>query len=165
MSTEFKSTLTENGPDLLVALQGTIDEDVVFPEVPAGKFQKITLDLQNVKSINSVGIREWLNWITPLAQNADFLLDNAPKAMVLQFNMVEGFLPQRAQVRSFYVPFYSESADQEENVLFRVGNEVFLKDGAVQMKYDAKEAKPGGVDDMEMDVTEAKYFQFLKRAT
>lgn len=166
MSTsEFKSTLKENGTDLTVEFQGTIDEDVVFPEIAAGKYTKITLDLQNIKSINSVGIREWLNWITPLAQSADFVLENAPKAMVFQFNMVEGFLPPRAQVRSFYVPFYSEAADQEENVLFRVGHEVFIKNGDVQMDYDPKAAKPGGVDDMEMDVTQAKYFQFLKRTT
>ena len=79
--------------------------------------------------------------------------------------MVEGFLPSKAQVASFYVPFYSESADSEENVLFHVGQEVTAAGGAVKINYDPKTAKPGGVDDMEMDVTEGKYFQFLKRAT
>lgn len=160
---QFTSTQTANGPELQLAFSGTIDEDVVFPVVDPKAYTKIVLNLQNVKSINSVGIREWLNWIAPLAQNADFFLDNAPKAVVFQFNMVEGFLPARAQVRSFYVPFYSESKDQEENVLFTVGKEVFLKDGEIKVDYDPKTAKPGGVDDMEMDVTQAKYFQFLKR--
>ena len=140
---QFTSTQVENGTDLSLAFTGTIDEDVVFPAVDANKYKKITLDLQNVKSINSVGIREWLNWIAPLAQSTDFVLENAPKAVVFQFNMVEGFLPARAQVRSFYVPFYSESKDQEENVLFSVGKEVFVKDGEVKMDYDPKVAKPG----------------------
>lgn len=160
---EFKSTQVENGSNLTLAFEGTIDEDVEFPAVEAGKYTTVTLDLKKIKAINSVGIREWLNWIRPLAEKSDFVLENCPKAMVFQFNMVEGFLPARSRVASFFVPFYSESADQEENVLFRVGQEVIASDGQVALKYDPKAAKPGGVEDMEMDVTEAKYFQFLKR--
>lgn len=158
---EFKSTATENGPNLRLAFEGTIDEDVEFPGVEAGKYQAITLDLANIKAINSVGIREWLNWIRPLAEKSDFILENCPKAMVFQFNMVEGFLPPRSRVASFFVPFYSESADKEANVLFTVGKEVTAGGGAVQINYDPK--ANGFEDDMEMDVTEAKYFQFLKR--
>lgn len=162
---EFKSTATENGANLTLAFTGTIDEDVEFPAIEAGKYQTITLDLKGVKAINSVGIREWLNWIRPLAEKSKFVLENCPKAMVFQFNMVEGFLPPQSTVASFFVPFYSESADQEENVLFRVGQEVTASGGAIKINYDAKAANLGGVDDMEMDVTEGKYFQFLKRAT
>lgn len=162
---EFKSQATENGSNLTLAFTGTIDEDVEFPAVEAGKYQNITLDLKGIKAINSVGIREWLNWIRPLAEKSNFTLENCPKAMVFQFNMVEGFLPPRSKVASFYVPFYSESADQEENVLFQVGREVTNDGGTISIKYDPKAANLGGVDDMEMDVTEGKYFQFLKRAT
>ncbi len=158
---EFKSTASENGSNLRLAFEGTIDEDVEFPAVEAGKYQQVTLDLANVKAINSVGIREWLNWIRPLAEKSDFVLENCPKAMVFQFNMVEGFLPPRSKVASFFVPFYSESEDKEANVLFTVGKEVTANGGAVAINYDPKAA--GFSDDMEMDVTEAKYFQFLKR--
>ncbi len=162
---EFKSTAKADGANLTLALIGTIDEDVEFPVVEGGKFQTITLDLKGVKAINSVGIREWLNWIRPLAETAQFILENCPKAMVFQFNMVEGFLPPQSRVASFYVPFYSESADQEENVLFKVGQEVTAIGGNIAINYDPKAANLGGVDDMEMDVTEGKYFQFLRRAT
>jgi hypothetical protein len=162
---EFKSTSNENGSNVTLAFQGTIDEDVEFPSVATGKYSTITLDLKGVKAINSVGIREWLNWIRPLAESSKFVLENCPKAMVFQFNMVEGFLPPKSQVSSFFVPFYSESADQEENVLFHVGKEVTSTGGNIAINYDPKAAKLGGVDDMEMDVTEGKYFQFLKRAT
>lgn len=161
---EFKSTATAIGTSLTLAFQGTIDEDVEFPVVAAGVHPTITLDLKGVKAINSVGIREWLNWIRPLAESSKFILENCPKAMVFQFNMVEGFLPPKSSVSSFYVPFYSESADQEENVLFRIGHEVIATGGAIAINYDPKAANLGGVDDMEMDVTEGKYFQFLKRA-
>jgi hypothetical protein len=162
---EFKSTATADGANLTLAFQGTIDEDVEFPVVEAGKHPTITLDLKGIKAINSVGIREWLNWIRPLAETSKFILEHCPKAMVFQFNMVEGFLPPQARVNSFFVPFYSESADQEENVLFKVGQEVTATGGVIAINYDPKAAQLGGVDDMEMDVTEGKYFQFLKRAT
>ena len=162
---EFKSQTIEDSTNLTLQFSGTIDEDVEFPAVEAGKYDTITLDLKAVKAINSVGIREWLNWIRPLAEKSKFVLENCPKAMVFQFNMVEGFLPPQARVASFYVPFYSESADQEENVLFNVGKEVTADGGNISIKYDAKAAQLGGVDDMEMDVTEGKYFQFLKRTT
>jgi hypothetical protein len=162
---EFKSQIVEDSANLTLQFSGTIDEDVEFPAVEAGKYGTIVLDLKSVKAINSVGIREWLNWIRPLAEKSKFVLENCPKAMVFQFNMVEGFLPPSASVASFFVPFYSESADQEENVLFKVGQEVTVEGGNLSIKYDAKAAKLGGVDDMEMDVTEGKYFQFLKRAT
>ena len=157
---EFKSTPTENGANLRLAFAGTIDEDVEFPAIEAGKYQSITLDLSAIKAINSVGFREWLNWIRPLAEKSDFVLENCPKAMVFQFNMVEGFLPPRSKVASFFVPFYSEGEDKEANVLFTVGKEVTANGGSVSINYDPKAA--GMPDDMEMDVTESKYFQFLK---
>ena len=161
---EFKSNTVEDATNLTLQFSGTIDEDVEFPTVEPGKYQQITLDLKGIKAINSVGIREWLNWIRPLADGSKFVLENCPKAMVFQFNMVEGFLPPGARVSSFFVPFYSESADQEENVLFQVGKEVTADGGNISIKYDPKAVQLGGVDDMEMDVTEGKYFQFLKRA-
>jgi anti-anti-sigma regulatory factor len=55
---EFKSTSNENGSNVTLAFQGTIDEDVEFPSVATGKYSTITLDLKGVKAINSVGIRE-----------------------------------------------------------------------------------------------------------
>jgi hypothetical protein len=166
---EFKAHETPEGDVLRLAFEGTIDEDVVFPPVDPSRFKKIVLDLKAVKSINSVGIREWLNWIRPLAEKADFVLEHCPKAVVFQFNMVEGFLPARSTVSSFYVPFYCEKCDKEDSVLFNVGKEIKSNAGKIEIAFDVKAA--GICDDkanaasceMEMDVTEAKYFQFLKR--
>jgi hypothetical protein len=166
---EFKAHETPEGDKLRLAFEGTIDEDVVFPPVDASKFKTIVLDLKNVKSINSVGIREWLNWIRPLAEKSDFVLENCPKAVVFQFNMVEGFLPPRSTVSSFYVPFYCEKCDKEDSVLFNVGKEIKAAGGKVEIAFDVKTAaicedKANAANcEMEMDVTEAKYFQFLKR--
>jgi len=163
----FNSSAQLAGDTLRLNFAGTIDEDVTFPKVEDGSQQKIVLDLKDIKTINSVGIREWLNWIKPLSEKYEIVLENCPKAMVFQFNMVEGFLPAKAKVTSFFVPFYCESCDREDNVLFTVGKEVSASGGAVKIDFDVKAANlcgKGEPCDVEMDVTEAKYFQFLKRA-
>ena len=165
---EFKAVSTSRGDALSVKFEGTIDEDVQFPSLNLNGHGSVELDLQNIRAINSVGIREWLNWIRPLAEQVPITLINCPKAMVFQFNMVEGFLPKRALVSSFYVPFYCEKCDREDNVLFTVGHEARLQNGNVEITFDAAEAnlcKNGeGACETEMDVTESKYFQFLKKA-
>ena len=164
---EFKSSEKINGDSITLSFEGTIDEDVQFPVVDTNGRTAIVLDLQAVKAINSVGIREWLNWIRPLADKLPIELVNCPKALVFQFNMVEGFLPKNAHVASFYVPFFCEKCDREDNVLFVVGQEVSVVSGNVVIKYDSKKAnlcKKGDEDcEVEMDVTESKYFQFLKK--
>lgn len=162
---EFKSNQKLDGPCLTLQFFGTIDEDVIFPSVDIAGIKQIVIDLQAVKTINSVGIREWLNWITPLASSVEMTLMNCPKALVFQFNMVEGFLPANAKVTSFYVPYYCESCDQEDNVLFQVGQDISLQNGTVQINKKSiklNSCKEGSCQ-AEMDVTEAKYFQFLKR--
>ena len=162
---DFKSTDRAEGETLHLAFEGSIDEDAQFPAVDIGKFKKVVIDLQAVKAINSVGIREWLDWIRPVAEKAEITLQRCPKALVFQFNMVEGFLPAKAHVTSFQVPFYCEKCDKEENVMFNVGKEVSVAGGSLKLSLDVKKAVGcnEGECGMEMDVTEGKYFQFLKR--
>lgn len=164
---EFKYSQKVEGTNLILAFEGTIDEDVVFPVVDVAGQSQVTIDLMGIKTINSVGIREWLNWIKPLSESSSIVLMNCPKAMVFQFNMVEGFLPARSTVASFYVPFYCEKCDREDNVLFKVGEDVTVADGGeLKISVDAK-SRIGCAEapcETEMDVTEAKYFQFLKKA-
>jgi hypothetical protein len=164
---EFKSSEKTEGQNLVLTFEGTIDEDMQFPAIVLKGQEKIVIDLHSVKAINSVGIREWLNWIRPLAEQLPIELIRCPKAIVFQFNMVEGFLPKQAKVSSFYVPFYCEKCDREDNVLFNVGTEVTVSAGVVAIEFDKKAANlcksTAGECEAEMDVTESKYFQFLKK--
>lgn len=162
---EFKSTQKIEGDTLILNFEGAIDEDATFPAVEPDKYAKMVLDLNGISAINSVGIREWMEWIKPIAAKLSIRLKNCPKAMVFQFNMVEGFLPQGSVVESFYVPFYCEKCDKEENALFVVGKDIVVEGGTPKVKFDPKsQLKCTNADcELEMDVTEAKYFQFLTR--
>lgn len=163
--TDFKVQEKIEAGQLVLVFEGVIDEEVKFPAVDTAKHKKVFIDLKAVRSINSVGIREWLNWIRPLAEAAQIVFLKTPKALVFQMNMVEGFLPKNGFVQSFYVPFFCEKCDKEENILFGVGQEVQLQPGGYKLTFDIKNAKVcnNASCEMEMDASEAKYLQFLKR--
>ena len=162
---QFKFQQAETPTGLTLTFEGDIDEDVEFPKIDAAKYKAIRVELGLVKAINSVGIREWLNWIRPLADVSRVTLAHCPKALVFQLNMVEGFLPKGGVVDSFYVPFFCEKCDKELNVLFTVGKEVQAGAASPGLAFDLEAAGlcKENACELEMDASEAKYFQFLKK--
>lgn len=143
------------------ALSGSVDEESVFPN--AAEIQgKVVMDFDKITSINSVGIRSWLQWFAQFS-GAHFTFKNCPVALVMQMNMVEGFLPENTKVESFYVPFYCESCDKEFREKFIFGRDVFVEDGAFRLASENHVQCSSGCTP-ELDTNEAKYFRFLLKA-
>ncbi len=140
-----------------VSLVGVIDEDVDFNPYSLSGAPALEFQLGAVKSINSCGIREWIKWVGT-AGSAPISSYECPKIIVGQINMVQGFLPSTGKVMSFFVPYYSDGAGTEKNILFTHGKE--YGDQGIQAPPEIKDEE-GNV--MEMDVVEAKYFKFLKK--
>lgn len=163
--TEFKFTQRSDGGILYLGFEGSIDEDAKFPPLEGILAKKIIIDLFGVRAINSVGIREWLSWIRPVATKVEIQFERCQKSIVLQFNMVEGFLPVKASVGSFYVPFFCDKCGYEGSHLFKVGSDVQTAGKSVTLSFDPKTAAKCVQEkcEIEMDVTESKYFNFLKR--
>lgn len=136
---------------------GAIDEEAEFPEIDMPG--DVVIDLEAVTAINSIGIRGWISWFGARAES-HFTFINCPKGLVMQMNMVEGFLPKKSKVSSLQVPFYCEDTDEEKDVLFTVGQEVVVKDGQIQLNYD-KSSICGPDCEPELDVSEVKFFRFL----
>lgn len=154
---KFNLITNRQGQQLQLQMNGVIDEDVDFSNHTITNATQIEIDLNNVKSINSCGIREWIKWLST-AKEAKISFKQCPKVIVDQMNMVDGFLPQNAQVESFFVPYYSDASGEEKNVLFRQGIE-FSNQGSVQ----APVIQDSKGTEMEMDVIESKYFKFIKK--
>ncbi len=154
----FEVTQQDVDGKLTLTINGNIDEDAVFPEIQLSGGD-VYIDMSNVKAVNSVGIRSWLKWITPLSEANQFIFKNCPKSVVLQMNMVEGFLPKTSRVESLFVPFYSEDQDEEKDAHFFVGKDVVVDGGNLVVNFDSSSL---GGEDWEMDVNENKYFKFLK---
>jgi hypothetical protein len=155
----FSAVVTEKDRELQVNLDGRIDEDVQFPKINGASYEVIRIDLENIRGINSVGIREWIRWITPLSAATSVVLEHCPKTFVFNFTMIEGFLPTNAKVASFYVPFYSEERDAEITKLFHLGKEISVQNGKVVIDPNAMTTDLP--TDAEMDTAEEKYFRFL----
>lgn len=147
----------KSGDRLNLTLAGTIDEDIDFNQIPISGHQKIDVQMSGIKSINSCGIREWIKWMGTAA-GAEITWHECPKVIVDQINMVDGFLPMKAKVMSFFVPYYNDEAGSEKNILFRYGNE--FKEGSVNAPESVKDEDG---NDMEMDIIESKYFKFIKK--
>jgi len=144
------------GYKTIVNLSGQIDES--FPaELLAIKFnQEVVINLDQIKMINSLGIREWIKFIGVLATSkVEFI--KCPKIFIDQVNMVQGFITPNCKVKSFYVPYFNEDTSNEKNVLYSFGQE--FGEDFLNVKPAIK-AEDG--TELEIDVVEQKYFKFLK---
>lgn len=157
LMSKFDIKMEKSGDQFKVNVSGVIDEDVDFNAYSLAGASNIEMNLGDVKSINSCGIREWIKWMGTVS-GAKVVYHNCPKIIVDQINMVQGFLPANGKVMSFFVPYYSDNSGAEKNILFKYGTE--FTEGSVQPPAEVKD-DDGEV--MEMDVVEAKYFKFLKK--
>ncbi len=140
-----------------IKVYGVIDEEIKFSNYPLCETSSMVFDFIDAKGINSCGIREWIRWITPFA-HIPMTYKNCPKIIVDQINMVDGFLPAKGMVESFYVPYYSEESDEEKHILYTFGKEFTADEIFHPTQVLDSHKKP-----MELDVIESKYFRFLQK--
>lgn len=152
---KFKLNMETQGTSAKIAISGIIDEDFNALEYSLENFKQIEINLGQVISINSCGIREWIRWLQK-ANSAEILFHECPKIIVDQINMVQGFLPINGKVMSFYVPYFSDSTDSERSILFQYGNE--FTEGHLNLPENVQDDEG---NPMEIDVVEAKYFRFI----
>lgn len=148
---------TQNdGSKIIINLLGQIDESFP-PELLALKLNtEVVINLDQVKMINSLGIREWIKFVGQLSQlKVEFI--KCPKIFIDQVNMVQGFITANCKIKSFYVPYFNEDSNVEKNILYTYGAE--YGEGFLNVKSSIK-----GDDgsDLDIDVVEQKYFKFLK---
>ncbi|MCS6838266.1 MAG: hypothetical protein NZ480_05405 [Bdellovibrionaceae bacterium] len=154
-SNQFK--ITQGTDRVILEIVGYINEDTNFKSLQLGNPNRLEINLNQVRSINSCGIREWIKWLSQYSQS-QILLSFVPKIIVDQINMVQGFLPPNGKVISFYVPYYSEESGEEKNVLLTYGKD--FDEQNLKLPTDVKDQN-GNI--MELDVIESKYFKFLNR--
>lgn len=119
----------------------------------------LNVDLKDLKAINSLGVRNFHSWIKKVqCQKLRFLY--CPRVFINQMNLVEGFLPEKSEIESFFVPYYSETTGEDLMVLFTKFLEYTKVDGKVVLKIP--EMKDSQGVKMELDTFADQYFKFLK---
>ncbi len=154
----------KEGSTLRLEFFGNIDENSRFPAPKNLNTNNLIIDLNNITMINSLGIRAWTRWMKELPAKV-ITLEHCTPPIVQQMNIVSGFLPQKAVIESFYVPFYCDHCDTESKVLMLKNKDFTPKTSESEAKVSIKSPIPCSNCDAEreIDTLENKYFAFLKR--
>ncbi|KHD89296.1 MAG: hypothetical protein OM95_03965 [Bdellovibrio sp. ArHS] len=142
---------------LQLRVQGVLDEYAELPVVTVAENRDVLFDLQGFQSINSMGIRLWIEWLSGMKFRL-FFFRHCPKVFIDQLNNVVGFIPENSVIESFYVPYHSPVTDEEASILFRKGDH-FMKGKILAMP----EVLDVNFSRMEIDVLPEKYLRFLPR--
>ena len=137
-------------------ISGCIDETLSGFSNLFSEQANLLINLEEVTAINSVGIREWIKLMRKL-KDAKIHLTHCPKLFIDQVNMVKGVLPENSQIKSFYVPYYSEKKNSENKVLFERNvhfSEKFINYNTTISGNDGHS--------YDLDVNPARYFKFIK---
>lgn len=119
----------------------------------------LNLDLKDLTSINSLGIRNFHSWIYSI-ECQRLRLFHCPRVFVNQLNLVDGFLPAKTEIESFFVPYFSERTGEETSVLFTKFLEFKSADGKIKLSFPKVTDAQGFP--MEIDVIGEQYFRFLE---
>jgi anti-anti-sigma regulatory factor len=147
----------------VISFIGIVDEQARFDTLTIQAPGMICFDLGGVTLLNSLGIRNWINWMKKMNDHS-FLFRRCSRPIIDQVNIISGFLPQRSVIESIFVPYHCDSCENSEQILFSQGVE-FTKGTADVLE---KVTPPSNVvcskckAAMVMDVIEAKYFSFLR---
>jgi hypothetical protein len=153
----FTTRQTETPDQILLEVSGPIDAGSRFPILDTTK--KLVIKFSNITLMNSYGIKVWCKWGLDHARLQEIVLVDCPFVFAKNFASIRGFLAPNMKVRSFFVPFYNDESHETKNVLMTVDVD-FTSDGfyKVPKVTDSKGAE------MEIDVDQRSYFQFLTKA-
>lgn len=155
MSSKLELNVEISADEVEVKLKGIIDEDSDFGKATNLNAKSYIFDFKEIESINSCGIREWINYLTSISDDANIIYRNCTQVIIEQMGMVKGFVREGASVESLFAPYFCEDCDDE----FKH----HLKVTEVQDKKAPQVKCPScGGENTEFDAIEAQYFSFIK---
>lgn len=154
---ELKVVIKSEGDTRFLAFTGNIDENFDFAQLLGNPGKIYKVDFNEVKMINSCGIREWIRFVEKLGTSAEMNYYNCPHIIIQQMNMVAGFLRPTSKVHSFYAPYYCEETDEERHILLNSAQIINFKAPVQTLNVDGQDIE------LEFDGIEEQFFKFLKR--
>ncbi len=151
---KFKFEAATRGNQKVILLKGTIDEDTTFEGVKklGGPF---IFNFRELQSINSCGIRTWVNFLKELG-TAPIAYEECPPLIVRQMNMVPSFIGN-ADVLSVFVPYVCDNCEHEKMVLMT--KDELVDPSAVPETIPCENCEKG---EMEFDGHPQQYFAFKR---
>ena len=153
--TALKATKEQVGTTILITLAGPIDENANLNTLIGDVSGELVINGKDVSRVNSVGIKSWIKFFTPLTTKGITLrFIECSTAMVEQFSLISRFA-SGGTVESIYVPFMCGSCKTEMATLYKTED---LKALGLQVPDAVCTAcgKPAQFDDVSGD-----YLHFL----
>jgi hypothetical protein len=154
----------ELGPNHPTAkIIGNIGERLDLYGMPLSGIDELTIDFKKVNYINSIGVKNWINWISRVPKKLKLNLINCIPAVINQLNSVIGFIPENGVVESFFIPYACDKCGHEELSLAKRGTSYDYPALSRPPKHLVPEniLCPKCGEKMEMDMLPMRYFSFL----
>ncbi len=151
---KFRIEIKENGGKTTVLMNGIIDEDTTFSEIAKAK-GAVEINFKGVSSINSCGVRNWVNFMKEMTGRQISYVE-CPPIIVRQMNMVPSF-SGKAEVASVYITYVCDECDEEKMVLLPKSK--FSERSLFDQTFTCESCKEGA---MEFDGHPDQYFAFTK---
>lgn len=90
---------------VILELEGDIDQTTVFVGLFSPIVPKFTVSCEKVSAINSIGVKEWINFFTLLRKEGKVIrFEKCAPALVFQMSLFSNFIPLK-EVQSIMIPF------------------------------------------------------------
>ncbi len=118
---------------------------------------QIVFNFKNVSSVNSCGVRSWINFMRDLQKTQrTVVFEECTGEIVMQINMIPSF-KGTANIRSVYGSFVCDKCGHEEDVLFEAGKNLPATPDQGLTPVRCPQCKA----EMQLEEMEEEYFAFL----
>ena len=108
----YDLNIQDEGDKRHIWIRGEIDEDFDASQLRKIFTNNVILHLEDVKSISSCGIREWISFISELPETTSLEFEKCSIPITRQFGMLSNFRGH-GLVKSFFAPYYCDECDEE----------------------------------------------------
>jgi len=117
--------------------------------------KKCVFNFKQVDSVNSCGVRAWINFMRELEKNREVVFEECTAEIVMQINMIPSFRG-KAKIKSVYGSYGCEDCGHTKSHLFEAGKNLPASDSAelAAVKCDNCGSQ------MELEELEDEFFAF-----
>jgi len=144
----------QKGDQLVISLSGKIGEDIRFEElIGEVALKKVIVNTRDVDSINSAGIKEWINYFRGLKEKGiELEFEESSCPVTEQFSLISNF-DCKGKVTSVFAPFACTECNHIQRNLFTIDK---LKE--LNFEIPPQKCEKCGKESAEFDEIPEEYF-------